>query len=111
MEIIKNLAPLGVVIALSTKALVTSISISDALIAVSLVGLLCLREHLEKHRKMQDIDVLVSSKLEEMKKTITAQNTVIQAQAEEFDKLRNSITGIKMMYGQKDSTITGKKFG
>lgn len=105
MEKISNYSPLAIVVALSIKAVALSISFSDAAVAVSLVGLLALREHLNKHKQMQELAKETAEKLTEMKNAVNAQNSVIAAQAAEFDKLRSTMTGIKIAFGQKDSVI------
>jgi Co/Zn/Cd efflux system component len=104
MEVINKFGPLAIVVALGIKAAAFGINISDACLGVSLVGLLALREHLAKHQEVRVIAESTSKKLEEMKNAINAQNKVIEAQALEYDKLRNSMTGIKLQFGQKDAS-------
>ena len=109
-RIVSNI-PLGIVVALSVRSLINGAGMAEALIAMSLVGLLCLREVLDRHKKMREIEATTLSKLEEMKNAINAQNKVIEAQAMEYDKLRNSMSGIKLQFGQKDTNVAGRKLG
>jgi hypothetical protein len=114
MDIITKNFPMALIIALSVKAAVLGVNLSDSLVAVSLVGLLALREHLSKHKEMRELSDSTAKKMEEMKAAINKQNDVIAAQAAEFDKLRASMTGIKMQFGQKDTAIAANplsKFG
>lgn len=104
MSSILKQMPVWLIIALGLKASILGINISDALVGVSLVGLLCLREWMDKHKTINEVESHVARKMEEMKNAINAQNAVITEQAKEFDKLRNSMTGIKLQYGQKEST-------
>lgn len=107
MDIIKNNAPLVMVIALSLKGLAFGISFADASVAVSLVGLLALRDHLDKHKRMQEVEKSTQEQLDKMCKTIQTQNEVIAAQALEFDKIRNAVSGLKLQYGVQP--ITGNR--
>lgn len=91
------------VIALSAKGLALGISLSDAAIAVSLIGLLSLREYMSKHQMLQEVKEETNTKLKEMTEAIATQNKVIKLQAEEFDKLRGTMSGIKLQFGQKET--------
>lgn len=100
MDKVVKYFPLLLVTLLSLRSIALGITISDALVCISLVGLMSLRELLEKHKKMREVEEATKAKLDEMKNAINAQNVFIKAQAEEFDKLRNSMTGIKLQFGQ-----------
>ncbi len=94
--------PIGLVLALGIKCLAVGISPADAAISVSLIALLALREYMEKHKKLQEVEASTEKKLADMTAAIEMQNKVIKAQAEEFDKLRGTIQGFKLQQGMKE---------
>lgn len=103
MDKISNNAPLWLVIALSLKGIILGVSGADAAIAVSLIGLLVLKEYLAKHKILKELENETKEKLKAMSEAINLQNEVIKAQAIEFDKLRGSITGLKLQNGVKET--------
>lgn len=106
-----KMIPLALVCSLSVKAVILGIGLSDASIAVALVGLLSIREYLDGNRKHSELANETTKKLQEMSEAIAKQNQVIKLQAEEYDKLRNSMSGIKLQYGVKDQFSQPKKLG
>lgn len=117
-----KIIPMVLVVALSAKALILGVSAADAAIAVTLIGLLSVQEYLSRNiaykdfvsstnEKVKTLEELANTKLEEMSKAITQQNQVIKVQAEEYDKLRNSMSGIKLQFGVKDQFNQNKKLG
>lgn len=122
MDKILQYMPLGLVFALSTKGVVLGVTLADASIVVSLVGLLSLREYLNQNRKYKEFEEKTEKqvkdnidhtekKLAEIAETILKQNQIIKLQAEEYDKLRNSMSGIKLQYGVKEQFSQPKKLG
>lgn len=97
--------PMGLVLALGLKCVVLGISGADAAVAVSLIGLLTLREYMEKHSKLKEVEEHANTKIKEMTAAISKQNEVIKLQADEFVKLRDQMAGIKMSFGSKDQSI------
>lgn len=119
MDKIFKFGPLVMVVALSVKAVISSVSPADAAIAVTLVGLLAAREHLNRNIEYKEfkesteaqvkaLDEIANKKLEEMSKAITKQNEVIKVQAEEYAKLRDSMSGIKLQFGAKEAFTQNK---
>lgn len=102
-KVLKNLGPLVLVIALGLKGVISGINIADASVAVALTGLLSLREYLERNREYTEMKETVDAKVKAIEATVELQNKVIKEQAIEFDKLRNSMSGIKLQFGAKEA--------
>ncbi len=104
-NLLKNI-PVGLVLAMGLKCVALGVSGADAAIAVSLIGLLTLREYMEKHSKLKEVEERTDKKVSEMTTAIELQNKVIKAQAEEFSKLRDQMVSVKMAAGTKEQSIS-----
>jgi uncharacterized coiled-coil protein SlyX len=100
-----KLIPMGLVLALGLKAIVLGLSGADSAVAISLIGLLTLREYMEKNSKLEEVKEHTEKKLKEMSETISKQNEVIAAQTQEFVKLRDQMTAVKMTFGNREQSV------
>lgn len=113
MDKMKQYIPIGLVLALGVKSMISGISVADSAVAVALIGLLTLREYMEKNSKIEEVEERTNKKLAEMSNTILEQNKIIKAQTEEFVKLRDQMSGIKMTFGSKEQPVANplSRFG
>lgn len=100
MEYVKYL-PLGLLSAFIGKLLIFGSKLSEMGVVFALVGLVALKEYLDKHKTMQQIEVQVSLKLEEINEVVKKQNQVIELMSVKLADHRSEVSGLKLAQGMK----------
>lgn len=101
MKQVKQNLPLGLLALLVVKQLIVGCSLSEMGVAISLCAIVALKDHLEKHKEINEIKDIVNKELEEMKFVIKQQNEVIEKLAKALDENRTSVASLKLSQGMK----------
>ena len=101
MEQIQKHAPLALCALLVLKQLILGSDPSQAAITIALVGILSVKELMEKNKKYSEIETNCKKSLEEMMTIVHKQNEILNVAAKEVALMKQSVESIKMSSGMR----------
>lgn len=108
MQAVEKYMPMGLLCAFVLKVVLFGTSLSEMGVIFALASLCGIKEYMEKNRRIQTVEAVLKEhkefldkKTEEQSNVISKQNEVIKNMADELDRVRSNITGLKMTAGFK----------
>lgn len=99
MNQVKQHLPLLLLSSLVLKQLIAGVSASEMGTIIAVAAVVALKDYLEKHKNIQEVESLVKKELEEIKDIVKTQNEVIEKMAKAIDENRTSIASMKLSSG------------
>jgi hypothetical protein len=97
----KQYLPLGLLSAFVLKSLILGTNLADMGVIFSLVALVSLKEFLDRHKKMKEIEDFVKSEVSEFKNVIQKQNEVIELMSKKIQENNTKVSSLTMAQGMK----------